>query len=167
MTKKTLDRLAFLEAAEADGQGAFLFVTERDGRFHDVHSKRTYTAEALQRLHDARPELIVLNITPGSGRVPPHPASNPRGRTLHDLQVYNELVRKRDGPITPGADEYPRGDGANLTDDERAFLDRWEREDREDYDAYEAWEKATQPQFDETVRRLDNLNAKAKAKRKR
>ncbi len=155
MDKKQMDRLLFLEEAESDGQGAFLIVIEEeDGVYRAVHSGRTYTAARLQALHDANEGLIVLDIGGGEPAAPPHPASNPRGRTLHDVKLCNEITDRRE-----------RGD--MLTPEQEDYLARWAAEDAEDLAAWMKWEEASAAQFAETVRRMDSLNAKANSKRKR
>jgi hypothetical protein len=155
MDKKQKYRLAFLEEAEADGQGAFLIVTEEDDDvYRAVHSGRTYTAARLQALHDANEGLVVMNIGGGKSGAPPHPAANPRGRTLDDARRRNEVVGKRE-----------RGEA--LTPDQEGDLARWAAEDAEDLAAWQRWEEASAAQFAETVRRMDRLNARAHAKRTR
>ena len=154
MDKKQHSRLAFLEEAEADGVGAFLIVTEEEsGVYRAIHSGRTYTAARLQALHDANEGLIVLN-TGGEPDAPPHPASNPRGRTLGEVRLYNEVVIKRE-----------RGEA--LTPDQEEYLCRRADEDAEDLAAWQRWEEASAAQFAETVRRMDRLGAKARSKRTR
>ena len=155
MDKKQMERLIFLEEAEADGVGAFLIVTEEsEGSYRAVHSGRTYTAARLQALHDANEGLIVMDIGGGEPAAPPHPASNPRGRTLDECKRYNEFVIKHNG-------------GEALTPEQENYLSRWAAEDAEDRAAWQQWEDATAAHLAETTRRMDRLNAKAHSKRKR
>ena len=155
MTKQYYDRLAFIEAAQADGSGEFLFVEERGGLFYDVHTDRAYTGATLQALHDARQDLVVLCVAGDTSDVPPHPASNPGGWTENDRRLYNELVMRKSDPLTPP-----------LTPAEQAVLDDRDAAQKGYTDAYEAWEAATQPAFDEAVRRVERLNARARSKRR-
>lgn len=155
MTRQMNDRLAFLEAARADGSGELLFVEEREGFFYDVHTNRKYTSAKLQALHDARQDIVILCVAGDASDVPPHPASNPAGWTQDDLHLFNELITRRDDPsLTP------------LKPDEQAILDARDAAQQMHTAAWEAWETATEPAFDEAVRRVDRLSARAHSKRR-
>ena len=156
MTRKTKERLAAIEGAAKDGQGELMFVThEEDGRFRDAQTGRMYSAERLKKLHDSRPNFVIINQGgPGSTDLPVHPAGNPIGRTLDDVHLYNAITGK----------QY---NGEPLTAEEKAFLTNWEVEGTCVQEAHDEWEAESQPQFDETVRRMDWLDARAQARRKR
>lgn len=153
MTKQMKDRLNAAEEAGKDGQGSFLFVTnEADGRFYDAHTKRAYTAEQLQTLHNTRPDLIIINQGgPGSPALPVHPAGDSLGRTLDDIRLYNEITGKR-------YNEEP------LTVEEEAYLAEWEAADAQVREAYETWKAESQPQFDEAIHQVELLNARPRSK---
>ena len=156
MTRETKKRLAAIENANKDGQGDLMFVThEADGRFRDNQTGRMYSAERLKELHDTRPDFVIINQGgPGSPALPVHPAGSSLGRTLDDIRLYNEITGK----------QYK---GETLTAEDDAFLANWDAEDARVQNAHDEWEAESQPQFDETIRRMDRLDARAQARRKR